>query len=96
MNVYHDIDKSDEIITIMFTIAMPWEAYDNITVCCDMIIKCKPSKNLLGKSETVVLFVTGSAKILYFTHLYKSSYKVLIVKPIFDFFISKCSYNDNL
>ena len=53
MNVYHDIDKSDEIITIMFTIAMSWEAYDNITVCCDMIIKCKMSKNLLGKSEIV-------------------------------------------
>ena len=77
MNVYHDIDKSDEIITIMFTIAMPWEAYDNITVCCDMIIKCKPSKNLLGKSETVVLFVTGSAKILHVHVFYTSLQKQL-------------------
>ena len=35
---------------------MSWEAYDNIIVCYDMIIKCKMSKNLFGKSETVVLF----------------------------------------
>ena len=35
---------------------MSWEAYDNIIVCYDMIIKCKMSENLLEKSETVVLF----------------------------------------
>ena len=57
MNAYHDIDKTDEIIIIMFfTMVMPWEVYDNIIVCYDMIIKCKMSENLLGKSETLVLF----------------------------------------
>ena len=45
MNVYHDINK---IITF-FTMVMPWEAYDNIIVCYDIIIKCKMSENLLGK-----------------------------------------------
>ena len=35
---------------------MSWEAYDNIIVCYDMIIKYKMSENLLGKSETVVSF----------------------------------------
>ena len=35
---------------------MSWEAYDNIIVCYEMIIKCKMSENLLGKSKTVVLF----------------------------------------
>ena len=34
---------------------MSWEAYDNIIVCYEMIIKCKMSENLLGKSEIVVL-----------------------------------------
>ena len=33
---------------------MTWEAYDYIIVCYDMIIKCKMSEKLLGKSETVV------------------------------------------
>ena len=28
-------------------------SYDYIIVCYDMIIKCKMSENLLGKSETV-------------------------------------------
>ena len=36
------------------TVAMSWEAYDYIIVCYDMIIKCKMSENLLGKSEAVV------------------------------------------
>ena len=35
---------------------MSWEAYDYIIVCYNMIIKCKISKKLLGKSETMVLF----------------------------------------
>ena len=43
MNIDHDIDKSDEVITI----AMSWEAYDNIIVCYEMIIKCKMSENLI-------------------------------------------------
>ena len=51
MNVCHDIDKSDEITVIMYTFitAMSWEANDNIIVCYDASIKCKMSKNLLGK-----------------------------------------------
>ena len=35
---------------------MSWEAYNYIIVCYNMIIKCEISKNLLGKSETVVSF----------------------------------------
>ena len=55
---YRDIDKSDEIKTIMyiFIIAMSWKAYDNIIISYDMTIKCKMSKSLPGKSVTVVLF----------------------------------------
>ena len=33
---------------------MSQEAYDYATACYNMIIKCKISKNLLGKSETVL------------------------------------------
>ena len=33
-------------------------AYDNVHVCYDMNIKCTMSKKLLGRSETVVLFIT--------------------------------------
>ena len=50
MNLYHDIDKSDEIITI----ARSWEAKLHAIT---LIIKCKMSENLLGKSVTMVLFI---------------------------------------
>ena len=33
---------------------MSWEAYDNIIVCYDMIIKCKMSENLLEKSGIIL------------------------------------------
>ena len=40
MSVYHNIDKSDKMITIMhdfFTMVTPWEAYDYMEVClCDV------------------------------------------------------------